>query len=185
MKPLVGVSIALALTSLPPAAIAQVTQTYSYDANGRLTGVSTTGPAGTNTAAYVYDDADNRTSRSQTGTTAYAALSRLPAGDDLQPHQALVSPNGRFSLAVRGSGALELWAGQSVVWSNVADTDARPVFMVDGSGHARLRETALADAPRSDAYLALQDDGDLALFDGALSMVLLQPARPRDAEAAQ
>lgn len=185
MKPLVNVSIALALAGLPAAAVAQVTQTYSYDANGRLTGVSTTGSAGTNTAAYAYDDADNRTSRSQTGTTAYAALSRLPAGDDLQPHQALVSPDGRFSLAVRTSGGLELWAGQAIVWSNLADPHARPVFTVDSAGNARLREAVLADSPRDGAYLALRDDGALALFDGADLTVLLRPARTRDAEAAQ
>lgn len=52
MKPPVSVSIALALVSLPATAIAQVTQSYSYDGNGRLTGVTTTGSGGTNTAAY-------------------------------------------------------------------------------------------------------------------------------------
>src|SRR5688572_30781663 len=109
MKPFVCATIAAFLGALPAAAIAQVTQSYEYDGNGRLVEVTTTGSGGTNTAAYVYDDADNRISRSQTGTTAYAALSRLPIGEDLQPHQALVSPNGRFSLAVRASGALELW----------------------------------------------------------------------------
>lgn len=84
MKPLVSVCVALALAVVPAAASAQVTQTYQYDANGRLTGVATTGAAGTNTAAYAYDDADNRTSRSQTGTTAYATL--LPqAYDTLWP----------------------------------------------------------------------------------------------------
>ncbi len=83
MKPLVSVFIALTLAGLAGVANAQVTQTYSYDANGRLTGVSTTGSGGTNTAAYVYDDADNRTSRSQTGTSTWAALSRLPVGQSL------------------------------------------------------------------------------------------------------
>jgi len=185
MKPLVSVSIALVLGSLPGAAIAQVTQTYNYDANGRLTGVTTTGSAGTNAAVYAYDDADNRTSRSQTGTTAYAALSRLPASDDLQPHQALVSPNGRFSLAVRDSGALELWTGQSILWSNSIDAHTRPIFTVDGAGSARFRETEFADSPRSGAYLALRDDGALALFDGLGSQVLIRPAQARDGAGAQ
>lgn len=171
MKPLVSLSVALALGLFPAVAIAQVTQTYSYDANGRLTAVTTTGAAGTNTAAYVYDDADNRTSRSQTGT-AYAALSRLPAGDELQPVQALMSPNGWFSLAVRDSGALELWAGQAVVWSNLTDELARPVFSVDGAGNATFRGAGLEDRSLAGAYLALGDDGDLALFDRAGSVAL-------------
>jgi YD repeat-containing protein len=185
MKLLVSVSIAVVLVSLPAAAIAQVAQTYQYDANGRLTGVTTTGAAGTNTAAYVYDDTDNRTSRSQTGTTAYAALSQLPIHDDLQPFQALVSPNGRFSLAVRDSGALELWADQSIVWSNLTDEFARPIFTVDGTGNARFRGIGPEVDHPAGAYLALGDEGDLALFDGVGSTVLLRPTQTSDAEATQ
>lgn len=63
------------------AAHAQVTQTYTYDANGRLTGVSTTGGSGINTAAYAYDDADNRTGRSQSGAAAYT-MAELPDDPD-------------------------------------------------------------------------------------------------------
>ncbi len=174
MKPLVSVAVAVALAGLPAIAVAQVTQTYSYDANGRLIGVTTTGSGGTNTAAYAYDDADNRTSRSQTGTTAYAALSRLPAGDDLLPLQALVSPSGRFSLAVRDSGALELWADQSVVWSDLADEPGHPIFTVDGEGKARFLGGARADDARAGAYLALQDDGNLMLRSAAGTAVLWQ-----------
>lgn len=84
MKLLVSVCVALALASLPIEPIAQVTQIYQYDANGRLTGVATAGLAGTSTAAYAYDDADNRISRSQTGTTAYATFTPQ-AYDTLRP----------------------------------------------------------------------------------------------------
>jgi len=174
MKPFVSVSVALALACVPAAAVAQVTQTYQYDANGRLTGVTTTGSGGTNTATYAYDDADNRTSRSQTGTTAYAALSRLPAVDDLLPLQALVSPNGHFNLAVRSSGALELWADQSVVWSSLADELGRPIFAVDGAGNARFLGTGREDDSPAGAYLALQDDGNLMLRDVKGSAILWQ-----------
>lgn len=82
MKPLLGASLALVLAGTPAMAVAQVTQTYQYDVNGRLTGATTVGSGGTNTAAYAYDDADNRTSRSQTGTTAYAALLGEGAGPE-------------------------------------------------------------------------------------------------------
>jgi len=107
MKPLVSVTIALALAGLPAAALAQVTQTYSYDPNGRLTGVTTTGSAGTNTAAYVYDDADNRTSRSQTGTAAYATLAPPPG-----PWQSLTIDTVTLALEgsdyVVGGGSVEM-----------------------------------------------------------------------------
>lgn len=185
MKPHASAFFALTLASVPAVAVSQVTQSYQYDANGRLIGVTTTGPGGTNTATYAYDDADNRTSRSQTGTTAYAALPRLPAGDDLRHRQALVSPNGRFSLAVRDSGALELWADQAVVWSSRADGPARPIFAIDAGGNARFLGTALRDGPHSGAYLALLDDGDLALFDRLGATVLLRPARALNVEASQ
>jgi len=183
MKPLVCGSVALALASLPAAAIAQVTQTYKYDANGRLTGVTTTGSGGTKTAAYAYDDSDNRTSLSQTGTGGYAALSRLPAGDDLLSHQALVSPNGRFSLAVRDTGIVELWADRSIVGSSLVDEQARPIFALDGEGNARFRGTGSENGRLSGAYLALEDDGDLALFDGVGFTLLWRGSS--DAEAAQ
>lgn len=74
MRSLLGASVVLALVSLPAVAAAQVTQTYQYDGNGRLTGVSTSGSAGSHSSVYAYDDANNRTFRSQTGTTAYAAI---------------------------------------------------------------------------------------------------------------
>ena len=74
MKSIARASVALALAALPASTLAQVTQAYQYDGHGRLTGVTTTGGAGTHTSAYAYDDANNRTYRSQTGTTAYAAI---------------------------------------------------------------------------------------------------------------
>ena len=70
-----AVSLGAVILVAPGVSLAQVTQTYGYDANGRLTGVVTSGSAGTHTSAYAYDGAHNRTSRSQTGTTAWAALS--------------------------------------------------------------------------------------------------------------
>lgn len=74
MRSYAVVSVTMALAFLPAQALAQVTQTYQYDGNGRLTGVTTTGGAGSHVSAYAYDDAHNRTFRSQTGTTAYAAI---------------------------------------------------------------------------------------------------------------
>lgn len=174
MKPLVSLSIAMVLGSLPGAAIAQVAQTYNYDANGRLTGVTTTGSGGTNTAAYVYDDADNRTSRSQTGTAAYAAILQLPADQALLPDQALVSADGRFSFALRSSGDLELRLGETLIWTNVTASGIGPVFRLSDDGSAGLHPEAPVTADTAGAFFALQNNGNLVLSDGAGSTVLWQ-----------
>lgn len=49
--------------ALAGSASAQVTQSYTYDGNGRLVSVATLGSATTATTNYTLDDADNRTSR--------------------------------------------------------------------------------------------------------------------------
>lgn len=149
----------------PGASLAQVTQSYSYDANGRLTGVVTTDGVGTNTASYAYDGANNRTSRSQTGTTAWAAISRLPANQFLQPDEALVSPDGRYSFALRPSGQLELWSGEAP-----ATSDSRALvaaFRLTDDGQARFLPSLSAATPSAAMWVSLRDDGDLALLDEA------------------
>lgn len=151
-------------------ASAQVTQSYSYDANGRLVGVSTTGGAGTNTATYTYDDANNRTYRSQSGVTAYAALQQMPADQLLLPHQALVSPDGAFTLAVRPSGRLELWLADTQIDSRVAQA-----FELTSAGEARFVVPLglIADNTRlqlaGDGALTMLDDADRILWSSAAS----------------
>lgn len=160
-------AVALGAVALvaPGASLAQVTQTYSYDANGRLTGVVTTGGAGTHTSAYAYDGANNRISRSQTGTTAWAAVSQLPTNQLLQPDEALVSPDGRYSFALRSSGRLELWSGEEPA---ISDSEAlAAAFRLFDDGQARFLPSDPAELPRTGAWVALRDDGALAVFDEA------------------
>ncbi|MEJ6789569.1 hypothetical protein BrevBR_08435 [Brevundimonas sp. BR2-1] len=160
---ILGPVFGAAVLIMPGASLAQVTQSYSYDANGRLTGVVTTGAAGTNTAAYAYDAANNRTSRSQTGTTAWAAISRLPANQFLQPDEALVSPDGRYSFALRASGQLELWSGEAL-----AISDSRALvaaFSLTDDGQAKFLPSLPAAIPPARAWVSLRDDGRLALLD--------------------
>lgn len=158
------------LTALACPASAQVVQTYTYDANGRLTGISTTGSGGTNTVAYVYDDADNRTSRSQTGTSAYAALLSLPIGRPLQPSEALVSPDGGYSLALRASGRVELEAGDSRRVATPASLAG--FFAIDSAGAARFRPEADLAEVRG-ASLTLTDAGELMLLSGLPDVTVL------------
>lgn len=178
---ILAVSLFVAGLVWPAASLAQVTQSYSYDANGRLTGVVTTGGAGTHTSAYTYDAANNRTSRSQTGTTAWAAVTRLPANDFLQPDEALVSPDGRYSFALRSSGQLELWAdiapttdGQSIVSG----------FRLTDDGQAQFLPSTLMAVPAANIWVSLRDDGALALLDEAGAEVW-QSSQAISAEAGQ
>ena len=163
MKTLAALLGAVAVIA-PVASRAQVTQTYSYDANGRLTGVVTSGGAGTHTSAYAYDAANNRTSRSQTGTTAWAAIPHLPVNRFLQPDEALVSPDGRYSFALRPSGQMELWFGDTH-----ATSDSRALLAASrltDDGKAEIWPSLPAASPTG-AWVSLRDNGQLALLDEA------------------
>ena len=161
MRACVG-AIGLLIAFAPGVVGAQVVQSYTYDANGRLTGVATSGSAGTHASTYAYDRADNRVSRSQTGASAWAWLSRLPVNQWLQPDEALFSPDGRYSFALRDSGRLELWFGDAL-----ADLQLQPEttnFRLTGEGVARFEPSSSVFV---DAWLVLRDDGTLVLIDGA------------------
>lgn len=160
-----AVSFGAVVLVAPGVGLAQVTQTYSYDAHGRLTGVVTSGSAGTHTSAYAYDGANNRTSRSQTGATAWAALPQLPVNQFLQPDEALVSPDGHYSFAVRSSGQLELWAGEARASSDFRSLVA--AFSLTEDGQAQFASSLSIAGPTANVWVALRNDGQLALLDEA------------------
>lgn len=123
-----------AVAAMTGEAKAQVTQSYSYDGNGRLIGVSTTSTSGgTNTASYAYDNVHNRVQRVRSGTTTYAAVYDLPDGGLLSPLEALVSPDGRFTFALRSTGRLELWREDDPVW-RLEDLAGAPAFAMTEVG---------------------------------------------------
>lgn len=150
-----------ACTFTAGAASAQVTQTYSYDAHGRLIEVTTSGPGGTNTAVYAYDQANNRTQRVRSGTTSYAALESLPDGGLLSPNEALVSPDGRYALALRQNGQLELWREDDRLWS-VEDLPDLPLVVSTSSGSV----LALAAGQAEAAVWSVTNDGLLVATTG-------------------
>ena len=150
------------------AAQAQVTQSYSYDGNGRLIGVTTSGSGGTNTAAYAYDDAHNRTQRVRSGTSTYAAVDSLPDGGLLSPFEALVSPDGRFTFALRPTGRLELWREDDPVWT-LDDLAGAPSFAMTDAG-ARLA-LGREQAPEASVW-SVTNDGTLIVTAGAADAAL-------------
>ena len=181
MKILAATFGAVAL-AIPGVSLAQITQSYSYDANGRLTGVVTSGGAGTHTSAYAYDAANNRASRSQSGTSAWAAIPQLPVNQFLQPDEALVSPDGRYSFALRGTGQMELWFGD-----DPATADSRALvaaFQLTADGAARFLRSPLVATTPAGAWVSLSNDGDLALLDEA-GVEVWRSGEATDAEAGQ
>jgi YD repeat-containing protein len=142
--------------------LAQVTQTYSYDGNGRLIGVTTSGSGGTNTAAYAYDAAHNRTQRVRSGTSTYAAIQSLPDGGLLSPLEALVSPDGRFTFAMRPTGRLELWREDDPVW-RLDDLVGAPRFAMTEAG-ARMA-LGREEAPEAPVW-SVTNDGTLIATTG-------------------
>jgi len=137
---------------------AQVTQTYTYDGHGRLVGVTTSGSAGTNTATYAYDRANNRTQRVRSGTTSYAAVESVPNGGLLAPDEALTSPNGRYTFALRPSGQLELWRDDETIWSPTSTTAALDVTTTESGSSLAL---AAGPAAATAARWSVTDDGAL------------------------
>ena len=150
-------------------ASAQVTQTYTYDGHGRLVGVSTTGSGGTNTAIYSYDAAHNRTQRVRSGTTSYAALESLPGGRLLAPDEALVSPDGRHTFAMRPSGRLELWREDQALWSLDEMAEGPDVeTTAAGSALTLVRTEAAAWSVTDEGTLiATSEDGHATLWSSA------------------
>ena len=83
----------------------------------------------------------------------------------LQPDEALVSPDGRYSFALRSSGRLELWSGEEPA---VSDSEAlAAAFRLFDDGRARFLPSIPAELPQAGAWVSLRDDGALTLLDEA------------------
>lgn len=80
---LIGLVGAASLALVAPAAWAQQTQTFAYDVHGRLTGVTRTTGASSQTTTYGLDNADNRTSR-VVSAPGGGGMAALPAGAPAQ-----------------------------------------------------------------------------------------------------
>ena len=68
-------AMAAGLACFAGPAAAQVVQTYTYDANGRLIATTRTQSSTTHTSDYVYDEADNRVSVTRDSASSLAQRS--------------------------------------------------------------------------------------------------------------
>ena len=158
------------------AAAAQTTQTYRYDANGRLTAAITARPASGAFSNYLLDDADNRVVRNNYPAGYPAVGDRLSSGEFLLPGQQLTSADGRLALKAQQDGNLVLWFGSTQLWASGTATGKSLYARLESSGVAILRDVTSASlwatpAAGANATLTLQNDGNLVLKTSGGSVV--------------
>lgn len=158
------------LLAAGPAA-AQVTQTYTYDANGRLIAVATATPTGGVTTGYDLDAADNRVLREAYATTLSGTAWIMTNNQSLVTSQKMVSQDGRFRLELQQDGNLVLYFGSTPLWATNTTTGRQLYFRVQADGNAVLYNVdfdpvwASNTSSYPNAVLTLQNDGNLVLRD--------------------
>jgi YD repeat-containing protein len=168
LGPMIG-----AMVLVSPAA-SQTTQTYGYDAHGRL--VSATVAIGAHSGGafthYGLDAADNRTGKYAEPIPALAASDRLAIVERLAPGQTLVSSDSRFTFVLQGDGNAVIYGLGSGLWStNTYGSQATVLAMqTDGNlelwnASGRIWQSGTSGHPG--AHLVMQSDGNLVIFDGA------------------
>lgn len=160
LKILAGL-IALALAA---PAFSVTTQTYSYDARGRLK-VSCHAPEGAGyRTTYSLDNADNRTN-----LTTQNYFFGIPAGSGIS------SADGRFHLNMQTDGNLALWGPSGVLWaSGTNGTGASAaIFQQDGNLVVYTSTSAVWASGTNSfcANLAIQNDGNVVIYSATGAVV--------------
>ncbi|MBO9500887.1 hypothetical protein [Brevundimonas sp. A19_0] len=167
----VSLAIIAATVTFAAPAVAQVTQTYTYDANGRLIAVATATSTGGVTTGYDLDDANNRDIREAYGTTLSSVAWTMSNDQSLVTSQKMVSQDGRFRLELQQDGNLVLYFGSTPLWATNTPSGRQLYFRVQGDGNAVLYDVefdpvwASNTASYPGATLTLQNDGNLVLRD--------------------
>lgn len=165
-------------------AAAQSTQTYTYDAHGRLIGVATaTGDRGGGVVTeYDYDDADNRTERQAYGITGPANYYQMTNDATLTTTQFLYSPSTSATLTLQQDGNLVLKCGSTVKWSTATASGRSMYFRVQADGNMVLYDVDFTSiwssgtAGNAGAVLTLHNSGNLILRNAADTTTLWQSA---------
>lgn len=111
------VFLILLAAGLSTAAQAQTTDTYRYDALGRLTSTSSASYGGGGSwVRYQFDNAGNRTNVRTSSFNAPMSRHELLANEQFVTGQALYSPNFVYELKAMPDGNLVLRTSSSVLW---------------------------------------------------------------------
>ena len=154
-------------------ASAQTTQTYIYDANGRLIAATTARPTSGTYASYALDDAENRTARNAWATTGPATAGKLLSGESLVPTQSIV--NGSYTLTLEPAGDLVVTGPSGVVQHSCTGTGRSLYAQMETNGNLVVRDVAGAVLwqTNTDSYagaeLFLNSDGTLAVRSGGVT----------------
>ena len=174
MKPLVRVSIALALFAGPLGAVAQDAQTFLYDANGRLIAVTTARATSGAFATYALDDADNRTARNAYPTTSPTVAGKLLSTQTLVPTQSIA--NGSYTLTFQPDGDLVVTGPSGVVQHSCTSTGRSLYVRMESNGNLVVRDAAAQNilwqsntGAYAGAELFLNNDGTLAVKSGGVT----------------
>lgn len=155
------------------AASAQTTQTYKYDALGRLTANTTSNYGGGGAwNLYQFDNAGNRSSVRSSIINAPSSRHELLAYEQIVTGQALYSPNFVYELVVQSDGNLVLRTSSSVLWCAGTSTGATITAYMGGGGQLSLYNSDLnplwqsASSGSAASKLVVGDDGSLRIYDG-------------------
>lgn len=167
-----SVSITLAAVLLASNAVAQTTQTYVYDVQGRYTGTgSVVGSSTANVAGYAYDNTDNRDTRRIDSFNQPVNSYELASGEQITLTQSLFSPNNQVRLTFQWDGNLVLYC-PGFVWANWTygtqalflqmQTDGN--LVVYGPTGQVFWQSGTGGNPG--ARLSVQNDGNLVVYSG-------------------
>lgn len=152
---------------------AQDAQTYLYDANGRLIAVTTAKPTVGAFAAYLLDDADNRTTRNAYPATSPNTAGRLLSTQSLVPTQSIT--NGSYTLTFQPDGDLVVTGPSGVVQHSCTGTGRSLYVRMESNGNFVVRDVAQNIISQSGTATAgsdlyLNSDGSLSVKSGSTTI---------------
>lgn len=116
--------------------------------------------------------ASQRATGAQAGKPAVFSI--LPSGASLFDGQSLVSPNGRFKLAMQSDGNLVLYGDGLVLWDSGTLNDAPDTAMMQGDGNFVIYKanrpiwsSGTSSSGRGLYRLAVQNDGNVVVYSPA------------------
>jgi hypothetical protein len=159
--------LAAVLAAGASSAAAQNAQTYLYDANGRLTGVTTARATGDATVSYyVTDDAANRVAHGAFAVSPTPTSDRLAWPYTMVLTQKLTSSNGQYTMTLETSGDLVIRnLSGTLVWSSCTGHGSTLYARVASSGVLTVYDTlsnpiwTAGSAGNAGAELTLQNSG--------------------------